>query len=110
LHTIHHPEIYYINQIDVKTQLLKNIISKYDIHFNFINLDIQGVDLKALKGMEDYLNNVDYIYTEVHCDFVYNNGTLIEELDEYLQKFNLHRVETVWWKDYKWGDAFYIRL
>jgi FkbM family methyltransferase len=112
LHSIQHPDIYYTNQIDVKTQLLKNIISKYDSHnieFNFINLDIQGVELRALKGMEDYLNKVDYVYTEVHSDFVYNNGTLIHELDTYLEKFNLHRVETKWWGNCNWGDAFYIR-
>jgi len=50
-----------------KTQLLKYILPKYeDIHFN---LDIQGAELKALKSMGDYLNNVDYIYTEVNSDY-----------------------------------------
>ncbi len=53
-----------------KTQLLKDILPKYeDIHFNFLNLDIQGAELKALKSMGDYLNNVDYIYTEVNSDY-----------------------------------------
>jgi hypothetical protein len=42
--------------------LLKNIICNYNIEYNFLNLDIQGAELKALKGMEEYLNDVDYLY------------------------------------------------
>ena len=74
-----------------------------------MNLDIQGAELKALKGMEEYLNSVDYIYSEVNSDYVYKNCALVKEIDEYLLKFGLHRVETKWYGDCKWGDAFYIR-
>ena len=59
--------------------------------------------------MEEYLPKVDYIYTEVNCDYVYKNCAIITEIDEYLLKFGLHRVETQWCEDFKWGDAFYIR-
>jgi hypothetical protein len=89
--------------------MLKDILPKYQIEYNFLNLDIQGAELKALKGMEDYLNKVDYIYTEVNKDYVYKNCALVEELDEYLKKFNLFRVETYWCENLQWGDAFYIR-
>ena len=88
---------------------MKNIICNYDIPFNFINLDIQGVELKALKSMEEYLNHIDYIYTEVNSDYVYENCSLVTEIDDYLNKFGFIRVETSWWSDCKWGDAFYIR-
>ena len=59
--------------------------------------------------MEDYLQNVYYIYTEVNSDYVYKECALITELDEYLLKFGLHRVETKWCENYRWGDAFYIK-
>lgn len=58
--------------------------------------------------MDGYLHNVDYLYTEVNSDYVYKNCGLINELDDYLQKFNLVRVETKW-TEFKWGDAFYIK-
>ena len=109
LHKTFHPEIKYVTCFEAETKLLKNIIPNYAIDFNFLNLDIQGSELKALKGMEEYLNSVDYIYTEVNSDYVYVNCALITELDDYLLKFGLHRVETKWWQDCKWGDAFYIR-
>ena len=91
-----------------KTSLLKDILPKYDINYNFLNFDIQGAELKALKGMEEYLSKVDYLYTEVNNDYVYKDCALIDELDNYLSQFDLIRVE-IRWTSCKWGDAFYIR-
>ena len=109
LHSTFHPHVHYITCFEAETKLLKNILPNYNINYNFLNLDIQGAELKALKGMEDYLQNVYYIYTEVNSDYVYKECALITELDEYLLKFGLHRVETKWCENYRWGDAFYIR-
>jgi FkbM family methyltransferase len=109
LHTTFHPEVHYVDAFTSNTSLLKDILPKYDIPFNFINLDIQGAELRALKGMESYLSQIDYLYTEVNSDYVYMNCNLVTELDEYLAKFGLHRVETQWYGECKWGDAFYVR-
>ena len=108
LHSQYHPHVHYITAFNGTTTLLKSILPKYDIAYNFLNFDIQGAELKALKGMEEYLPNVDYLYTEVNSDYVYKECALIGELDEYLRPFGLHRVETKW-TDCKWGDAFYMR-
>jgi FkbM family methyltransferase len=110
LHETFHPHIHYIDSYQVETKMLNQILPKYDIDFNFLNLDIQGVELKALKGMEEYLFKVDYIYTEVNSDYVYKDCGLITEIDEYLKQFGLERVETKWCSDFRWGDAFYIRI
>ncbi len=109
LHKHFHPHVHYISSCEVQTKLLKNIICNYNIEYNFLNLDIQGAELKALKGMEEYLNKVDYIYTEVNSDYVYENCAIVTELDDYLKQFNLFRVETKWCENFRWGDAFYIR-
>ena len=110
LHETFHPHVHYIDSYQVETKMLNQILPKYDIDFNFLNLDIQGVELKALKGMEEYLFKVDYIYTEVNSDYVYKECGLIQEIDEYLKPFGLERVETKWCEDFRWGDAFYIRI
>jgi FkbM family methyltransferase len=109
LHSKNHPHVWFVDTYDVKTILLKDILPKYNIDYNFLNLDIQGAELKALKGMEEYLNKVDYIYTEVNEDYVYKDCALVTEIDDYLKQFGLYRVETKWCENYKWGDAFYIR-
>ena len=109
LHKHFHPHVHYVESYEVETKMLKDIICNYNILYNFINLDIQGVELKALKSMESYLNTIDYIYTEVNSDYVYQGCALIGEIDEYLLQFGLHRVETKWAGECRWGDAFYIR-
>jgi FkbM family methyltransferase len=108
LHSHFHPQVHYIGYFESETKLLKDILPKYDIEYNFLNFDIQGAELKALKGMEEYLDKVDYLYTEVNSDYVYKDCALVTDLDDYLLKFGLHRVETNW-TDCKWGDALYIR-
>ena len=96
LHSQYHPEVHYVGYYEGETKLLKDVIHKYNISYNFLNFDIQGAELKALKGMEEYLNDVDYLYTEVNSDYVYKDCALVTELDEYLLKFGLVRVETSW--------------
>lgn len=108
-HMVHHPHIHYVGNYEVKTQRLDSILNKYTVPFNFINLDIQGAELKALKGMESYLSSIQYIYTEVNSDYVYKGCCLVTELDEYLGQFGFKRVETSWYGQAGWGDAFYIK-
>ena len=108
LHEIYHPSVKYVSSYEVETKLLKDIICNYNIDYNFINLDIQGVELKALKSMEEYLHKIDYIYTEVNSEEVYKGCNLVVEMDAYLKQFGFKRVETCW-TIWKWGDAFYIK-
>jgi FkbM family methyltransferase len=109
LHSHYYPEITYTHDFESETKCLRDVLRPYDdIEFNFVNLDIQGAELKALQGMEEYLSRVEYIYTEVNRDYVYENCSLVGEMDEYLVQFGLYRVETGW-TDCQWGDAFYIR-
>ena len=109
-HLIHHPEVGYIQEYNVKTTRLDTILVKYpNINCNFVNLDIQGAELKALKGMGDYLHKVDYIYTEINTEYVYKDCALLTELDDYLKTFGFKRKEIKIYGNYGWGDAFYIR-
>jgi len=111
LHKNFHPEVHYVTSFKSRSKRLDNVISKYrsDIPFNFLNLDIQGVELRALKSLGKYLENIDYIYTEVNSDYVYEKCDLIGDIDEYLSTFGFKRVETSWFGDCKWGDAFYVK-
>ena len=109
LHETFHPHVKYVDSYEVETKMLRDILCNYNIDYNFLNLDIQGVELKALKGMEEYLSKVDYIYTEVNSDYVYKDCGLITEIDAFLKPYGLERVETKWCENFRWGDAFYIR-
>lgn len=108
-HKIYHPSIYVTETIKVKTKRMDSVINIENIDINlydFLNLDIQGAELLALKGFGKLLDNIKYIYTEVNRDEIYKNCAQISEIDEYL--INYSRVETLW-THANWGDAFYVR-
>ncbi len=110
-HKLHHPHITVIDKKNVKTKKVDTFfeeegLNSYD--YNFLNLDIQGAELLALKGMKSSLEKIDYIYTEVNSAEIYKKCAKIEEIDEYLSQFGFERVETKM-TPYEWGDAFYIK-
>jgi hypothetical protein len=94
-------DVYVEKVIEVEARRIETIQTPL---YNCINLDIQGNELKALKGCN--LDLFDYIYTEVHEVETYHKCTKIWELDELLSDFE--RVETKMLK-VGWGDAFYKR-
>ena len=111
-HLLHHPQVAYIGKKSYKTKRLDTLIDENKIpieKINFVNLDIQGVELRALKSMEKYLHHIQYIYTEVNEEYVYKDCNLISEIDDYLNKFGFKRVLTRMAGNYGWGDAFYIK-
>jgi FkbM family methyltransferase len=111
-HEINHPDVYIVSKKKMVTSRVDTIVERENIpieKINFVNLDIQGVELHALKSMEKYLTYVNYIYTEVNTEHVYKNCNLIGEIDEYLSKFGFTRMDQVIYKEYGWGDAFYMK-
>jgi FkbM family methyltransferase len=110
-HLIEHPHISVINKKKVFTKKIDSFVKEENIdliNYNFLNLDIQGAELLALKGMTESLNKIDYIYSEVNEKELYENCALIQEVDEFLLKYNFHRVETKM-TPHGWGDALYIK-
>lgn len=103
IHLQQYPHITFPHKINVpitKIDLLNIPIC------NFINMDIQGYELEALKGAFNYLKNVNYIMLEVNRDEVYEKCAHVDEIDIFLKEHNFIRVETDW-AGVTWGDAFY---
>lgn len=109
-HKKEHPGIIEEKRIVLKTITLNTLFKNNNIdykNYNFINLDIQGAELKALKGMD--ISYIDYIYSEVNSRHLYKNCPLINDIDKFLVINNdFKRVETKM-TVHGWGDAFYIR-
>ena len=111
-HSTHHPHVRVTNTFKEKTIRLDTFIEKNHIpiqNINMLNLDIQGVELRALRSMEKYLKHIDYIYTEVNTEFVYKDCGLLPEIDEYLKLHGFTRKCVRMAGNYGWGDAFYMR-
>ena len=110
-HLIEHPDIYEIQQIEMKTKTLKTFYNENNFNynqFNFMALDIQGTELLALKGAEEILNHIDYIYLNVNTKELYEKCALLDDVDSYLTQFNFS-IQTIYMTEHGWGDAFYVK-
>lgn len=110
-HKQEHPEIHEIYRYKVKTKRLDTLMQEQNVdltNLNFLNIDIQGAELLALKGAGKVLDHMDYLYLEVNEKELYEGCALLPELDDFLEKANFTRVETSMTK-HGWGDALYIR-
>jgi FkbM family methyltransferase len=111
LHRILFPDVHTVQELKVKTKTIKTVFVENDLNFgdiDFINLDIQGAELLALKGMGDEISQVKAIYTEINTASVYKNCALLEEMDSYLKEYGFTRTKTKLWENHPWGDALYI--
>jgi len=105
-----HPEVNYVRDIEVQMMRMDDFFAKSDVSdFNFLNIDIQGAELLALKGMGNLLNNFKWAYLEVNKEELYRGCALVEQIDEYLATFGFERVETLWCGNTGWGDALYVK-
>ena len=109
-HETEHPDVKYVDGFTATTTTLDRIAEDTDAwDCNMLNLDLQGAELMALRGAEDLLNeHIDYIYTEVNAKLLYKGCARMREIDQYLARYGLVRVETEM-TVHGWGDAFYTK-
>lgn len=107
LHTHVYPDIKIIETINVPCNKLSTII-KDPKNYNIICMDIQGAELLALKGYEQYLHFIDMIFTEVNLVELYKNCVLERDLSNYLFNNGFTKCE-FGLENYTWGDALYVR-
>lgn len=110
-HAIDYPHIYYNASCTGRTRTVLSLYNSLSINHNFanfLNIDIQGAELLALKGMGDLLGEFEYLYLEVNVREMYAGCALLPDIDSFLAEKGFYRAET----DVSpggWGDAFYIR-
>ena len=82
-HTVKTPWVKFENTIEVKTKkietyCLENKIEKID----FIWMDVQGAELNIIKGMGEFKDKINYIYTEYSDEELYEyQGTKQQIID-----------------------------
>ena len=58
---------------------------------------------------EKTLEHIDYIFSEINNVHLYENGTLLPDLIDFLSKYNFKLVEENWAGE-TWGDGFFIKI
>ena len=78
------------NRIDT-IYSIENLKTNVD---NLLDIDIQDDEFLALKGNDDLLHYFEYAYLEVNRYYVYKDSSVINQIDEYLLKYNFKKVAT----------------
>lgn len=105
-----YPHIVNVETIKMNTCTVDDICKKVGLYYfawNVMNLDIQGAELKALKGVKEW-DAIEAIFTEVNYREMYKGCALVGEIDEFLAGKGFKKVEEVD-TGAGWGDALYIK-
>lgn len=108
-HLEKYPSIQFTRMEEVDVKLLDNLEFNRD-KYNVIVCDLQGAELKMLRGATETLQHIDAIYTEINFIEMYDGCVLVEELDRFLSLFGFKRVATGDnHNNQGWSDALYIK-
>lgn len=110
-HQIRHPYVTVTGSEERDTTTIDTFMTQFPPELqnsiNYVHLDIQGAELKALQGALTLLPQVDAIMTEVNVEHLYKDCALLPEIDAFLASHGFQRV----WTDinqHNWGDALYL--
>lgn len=106
LHLTEHPDVTFDKDpIKIKTKTLDSLnLGKFDL----VVMDVQGAELKVLHGGVETFKDADALWLEVALGGLYQNDCTINELVEFLSKFDFYPVYVVIGSTL-WGDAFFVK-
>ena len=107
-HSSLYPEITELSSVEVITTTLDSIVPS-NFSPSFLNMDIQGSELNALKGFGNRLLEIDALYLEVNKSELYFGIPHFDEITNYLRNQGFRLASVKWWKRDGWGDAVYLR-
>lgn len=112
-HLITYPGIHYPTDLPVKTITVDTLLSDLGVPhdaFDLLNIDVEGAELLAFKGMPKVLPHLRWVYIEVNTREMYAGCAMVDEVDAYLGGLGFERVvmEDEGW-DHGFKDALYAR-
>lgn len=107
-HASMHPDVKVVRTIQCVTKRIDTLFNNELPDVDFLNIDLQGAELKALKSMGTMLERFKYAYLEVNREELYIGCALLDEIDMFMQANGFTRVE-LYMTNFGWGDAFYVK-
>lgn len=107
-----HPTVRFIQKINMVTSRLDSLLASRNLEVGpgwFLNIDLQGAELLALKGMGELLWKFDHAYIEVNQEELYKGCALVQAIDEHMARYGFVGKETKM-TGAGWGDKYYKRI
>jgi len=105
--------------IEVEAFTLDQFLTEHEIdasEIGLLNLDIQGAELRALKGATKTLTTLPAVITEVNVIELYAGGSLEEEIVSFLALHNFKQDYTIYHTLYEgeatfpaWGESLFLK-
>jgi FkbM family methyltransferase len=110
-HAQEHPSVKYVGRIPMTTVRADTLLERAGVALGpgwFLNVDLQGAELLALRGLGQLINHFDSVYVEVNERELYKGCPRIADIDAFLGlKGFLGRESKMTGNG--WGDKFYTR-
>jgi FkbM family methyltransferase len=103
---INFSQSFVVTDVTTLGRILENP-SLFPAKYNYLVLDIQGAELKALNGLGFYQSHFDVIITEAYTQELYENCGKLHEIEAFLSNYKLVEFAPEIGKG--WGDAAFIR-
>lgn len=110
LHSVEYPSVTVEDVYRVETSRLDDILAEdliLQIGVDFLNLDIQGAELRAMRGLGTELSRVRAVYSEVNLAELYEGCATLREVDSYLDQHGFALVDIRLTRR-RWGDALWV--
>lgn len=112
LHKKYYPDIVEAGTVRVPAYTLEDLVEATGLgsmEVNILSIDVQGAELRVLRGAEETLKKIDAVNVEVNYEELYEGGAFIWEIDEFLEQRGFERVATTAPFHPTWGDALYAK-
>lgn len=110
-HHRHYPSIVEVGQqraISITADTLLRREGEDGHPYDMANIDLEGAELLALRGMPNLLPTLKWIYMEVYFEELHAGDGMIDSVDSFLGDRGFSRVATENTQR-GWGDALYVR-
>ena len=105
-----------VGQIEIETRMIDSFCDTEDVtDIDILKLDVEGSELKVLKGASGRLRDkrIKLIYTEVMFVAHYEGGCLFCEVSDFLSRygytlFNLYNLKRARNGQLRWGNAIFL--
>lgn len=108
-HAVEHPDVTYSDELTMRTTALDTLVDRHRVRADFVNIDLQGVELRVLRGGERFVAGCRWVYSEVNRGELYEGCDRFDELDAWLTDHGFGLRELRMAGDHGWGDAFWTR-
>jgi FkbM family methyltransferase len=107
-----YPHIVETDTIEVPGTTVDHLLDRLGLaarDFNVMTVDVQGAELRALRGAARTLPALDAIRVEINFEELYRGCAQVEDIDDFLGAAGFSRVVTLTPFHMSWGDALYVR-